>query len=41
MGVFLFVTAAVALLAGLVSLVVGHMPRRTACKKAPHVSVVS
>ena len=38
MAAFLFVTASVAVLAGLVSLVAGHMPRRTA-KKAPHVSV--
>jgi hypothetical protein len=29
MAVFLFVAAAVALLAGLIGLVVGHMPQRT------------
>jgi hypothetical protein len=41
MAAFLFVTASVAVVIGLVGLVAGHMPRRTACKKAPHVSVVS
>jgi hypothetical protein len=34
MVVFLFVTACVALLVGLVALVVGHMPGRMGCKRA-------
>ena len=41
MAVFLFVTAAVALVAGLVGLVAGHVPRTTGRKKAPRVSVAS
>jgi hypothetical protein len=41
MAMFLFVIAAVALLAGLVGLVAGHVPRTTGCKKAPRVSVAS
>jgi hypothetical protein len=41
MTVFLFVTAAVALLTGLVGLVAGHVPRTRGCKKAPLVSVAS
>ena len=41
MTVFLFVTAAVALLAGLVGLVAGHVPWTTGRKKDPRVSVAS
>jgi hypothetical protein len=41
MTVFLFVTAAVALLAGLVGLVAGHVPRTRGRKEAPRLSVAS
>jgi len=41
MTAFLFVTAAVAVLAGLVGLVVGSMSGRTGCKKAPRVADAS
>jgi hypothetical protein len=41
MAVFLFVIAAVALLAGLVGLVAGSMPGAVGCKKDPRVSVAS
>ena len=39
MAAFLFVMASVAMFAGLVGLVAGHMPWTTGRKKAPHVSV--
>jgi hypothetical protein len=41
MTVFLFVTASMAVLAGLVSLVVGHRPRTAGRTKTPHASSVS
>jgi len=41
MAAFLFVTASVALLAGLVGLVAGHVPRTTGRKKDPRISVAS
>jgi hypothetical protein len=41
MAVFLFVTASVAVVMGLVGLVAGHVPRTRGRKKDPHVSVAS
>jgi hypothetical protein len=41
MAAFLFVTASVALLAGLVGLVAGHRPRTTERTKTPRTSVAS
>jgi hypothetical protein len=41
MAVFLFVTALVALLTGLVSLVAGSMPRAAWHREAPHAAVGS
>jgi hypothetical protein len=38
MTVFLFVTAAVALLAGLVGLIAGHLPWTTGRQRLPHAS---
>jgi hypothetical protein len=41
MAAFLFVAATVALLAGLVGLVAGHMPRAAWYRKAPRAAVGS
>jgi hypothetical protein len=41
MAAFLFVTASVAVLAGLVGLVAGHLPRTAGPKKALRASVAS
>ena len=41
MTAFLFVTASVAIVIGLVGLVAGHMPWTTRHKKDPRVSVAS
>jgi hypothetical protein len=41
MAAFLFVTAAMAVLVGLVGLVAGHVPRTTGRQQEPYASVVS
>jgi hypothetical protein len=41
MAAFLFVTAVVALLAGLLGLVAGHVPRTAGHRKAPRTSMAS
>jgi hypothetical protein len=41
MAAFLFVTASMALLGGLVGLIAGHMPRRTGRPQAPPTFVLA